>query len=185
MSHYLFIVASTREPGHLGNTEWLARRAAASLPADAKQTWLHLAGRNLPQFVDQRHTVGTYPMPEGDLRELFDATLACTDLVLVAPVYWYSFPSTLKAYMDQWSAWMRIEGVGFKAAMAKKRLHLITTCGDRPYAQPMIDSTKLVAAFLDMPLAGVLWGKGGPPDAVQGDAAAIAAAETFLLPRAD
>ena len=33
--HFLFLVASTREPGHLGNTEWLARQAAASLPACA------------------------------------------------------------------------------------------------------------------------------------------------------
>lgn len=185
MSHYLFIVASTREPGQLGNTEWLARRAAASLSADTEQTWLHLAGRNLPQFVDQRHTVGSYPMPEGGMRELFDATMACTDLVLVAPVYWYSFPSTLKAYMDHWSAWMRIEGAQFKQAMAQKRLHLITTCGDRPYAQPMIDSTKMSAEFLGMPLAGVLWGKGGLPNTVQGDAAAIAEAETFFLPKAE
>jgi hypothetical protein len=43
MPHFLFVVASTREPGHVGNTEWLARRAAAGLPADATQTWLHLA----------------------------------------------------------------------------------------------------------------------------------------------
>jgi NAD(P)H-dependent FMN reductase len=184
MSHYLFLVASTREPGHLGNTEWLARRAAASLPATSSQTWLHLAGRTLPQFVDLRHTVGTYPMPEGDMRELLDATMACTDLVLVAPVYWYSFPSTLKAYLDHWSAWMRIEGLPFKQAMAQKRLHLITTSGDRAKTQPMIDSTQLVAEFLSMPFAGALWGKGGPPDAVQADVAAIAAAETFLLPRA-
>jgi len=43
MKHYLFVVASTREPGHVGNTEWLARQAAAALPADARQTWVRLA----------------------------------------------------------------------------------------------------------------------------------------------
>ena len=69
----------------------------------------------------------------------------------------------------------------FKARMASKRLWLITTSGDRAKAQPMIDSTALCAAFLGMPLAGVLWGKGGPPDAVQADAEALAQAERLFV----
>lgn len=181
--HFLFLVASTREPGQVGNTEWLARQAAASLPADTAQTWVHLARAGVPEFVDQRHTVGSYPMPDDGsvMRGLLDQTLACTDLVLVAPVYWFSFPSTLKAYLDHWSAWLRVPGLEFKARMSQKRLWLITTNGDRAKAQPMIDSTAMCAKFLDMPLAGVLWGKGGPPDAAQGDAHAVAAAPTFFL----
>ena len=54
--------------------------------------------------------------------------------------------------------------------MSTKRLHLISTSGDRSKAQPMIDSVKLCADFLAMPFAGALWGKGGLPDAVHGDA---------------
>lgn len=181
--HFLFLVASTREPDHVGNTEWMARQAAASLPADTAQTWVHLARAGIPEFVDQRHTVGSYPMPDDGsvMRGLLDQTLACTDLVFVAPVYWFSFPSTLKAYLDHWSAWLRVPGLDFKARMSAKRLWLITTNGDRAKAQPMIDSTAMCAKFLDMPLAGVLWGKGGPPDAAQGDAHAVAAAPTFFL----
>jgi putative NADPH-quinone reductase len=68
---------------------------------------LHLAQMQLPAFTDLRHTVGSYPAPQGDLQTLLDATMRCTDLVLVAPVYWYSFPSPLKTYLDHWSAWMR------------------------------------------------------------------------------
>jgi putative NADPH-quinone reductase len=181
--HVLFLVASTREAGHMGNTEWLARQAAASLPADTTQTWVHLARAGIPEFVDQRHTVGSYPIPdEGSvMRQLLDQTLACTDLVFVAPVYWFSFPSTLKAYLDHWSAWLRVPGLEFKAQMSAKRLWLITTNGDRAKAQPMIDSTAMCAKFLDMPLAGVLWGKGGAPEAVRGDAEAVVTASSFLL----
>ncbi|NTV86143.1 MAG: flavodoxin family protein, partial [Burkholderiaceae bacterium] len=73
--NFLFLVASTREAGHLGNTEWLARQAAAALPAGATQHWMHLARMTLPPFVDLRHTAGQYPMPEGDLKTLLDATL--------------------------------------------------------------------------------------------------------------
>lgn len=180
MSHYLFLVASTREKGHMGNTEWLAREAARQLPSHVAQTWIRLADEPLPAFVDQRHTVGTYPMPEGRQKMLLDATLACTDLVLVAPVYWFSFPSTLKTYLDHWSGWLRVPGLDFKARMSAKRLWLITTNGDRAKAQPLIDSTQLCADFLSMPLAGVLWGKGGPPEAVQSDKAAIETASRLF-----
>jgi multimeric flavodoxin WrbA len=178
--HYLFLTASTRESGHLGNTEWLAQQAARHLPGGAQATWHHLARMQVPPFVDLRHTAGQYPMPEGDMHTLLQATMACTDLVLVAPVYWYSMPATLKLYLDHWSAWMRIPGVPFKDSMARKTLHLITTSGDRAKAQPMIDSVALCAAFLNMRFAGTLWGKGGPPAAVQADAAAIAQAATFF-----
>ena len=56
----------------------------------------------------------------------------------------------------------------------------ITTSGDRAKAQPMIDSVVLCAQFLSMAWGGVLWGKGGPPGAVQADVEAVAQARTFL-----
>ncbi|MCJ0765532.1 NAD(P)H-dependent oxidoreductase [Variovorax terrae] len=181
--HFLFLVTSTREPGHLGNTEWLARQAAAALPAGTAQTWLQLAPLQpqLPPFVDQRHTAGQYPMPEGALKALLDATLAATDIVLVSPVYWFSIPAPLKAYLDHWSAWLRVPGLSFKETMAQKTLRLVATSGDRAKAQPMIDSVKLCAEFFPMAWGGALWGKGGPPDAVQADAGARDQAATFLI----
>jgi multimeric flavodoxin WrbA len=179
--HLLFLVASTRVPGVVGNTEALARRAAAGLGPEVGQDWQHLHGLQLPPFQDHRHDIGTYPMPEGDGRRLLDATLAATELVFVAPVYWYSLPSPLKLYLDHWSAWMRVPGVDFKARMAQKTLRLITTSGDRAKSQPMIDSVKLCAEFCAMTWGGALWGKGGPPAAVQADAHAVDAARTFLL----
>lgn len=183
--HTLFLVASARqnpaEGGHLGNTEWLARQAAAALPPSTAQTWQHLAALSLPPFVDQRHTTGQYAPPTGDLKTLLDTTLAATDIVLVAPVYWYSLPASVKTYIDHWSGWMRIPGVPFKEVMSRKTLSLITTSGDRSKAQPMMDSVQLCAQFLGMHWRGALWGKGGPPDAVQADAAAVAAATSFLI----
>ncbi|MET0311626.1 MAG: NAD(P)H-dependent oxidoreductase [Burkholderiaceae bacterium] len=179
--NFLFLVTSTREPGHLGNTEWLAQQCAAALPEGTPRTWVRLTGLAIPPFVDQRHTAGKYPMPEGELRTLLDATMAATDIVFVSPVYWFSIPAPLKAYIDHWSAWLRIPGLPFKEEMAKKTLRVITTSGDRAKAQPMIDSMKLCAGFFPMPWGGELWGKGGPPDAVKADAAAVEGARRFLL----
>lgn len=178
--HVLFLVASAREDGHPGNTEWLARQAAAALPEGTVRTWLHLARLDLPPFVDRRHTAGQYPMPEGDLRRLLDATRAATDLVFVAPVYWFSIPAALKTYLDHWSAWLRVPGLPFKDEMGRKTLRLITTSGDRAKAQPLIDSVRLCGAFLAMHWGGELWGKGGAPGAVQADATAVDAARHFL-----
>ena len=179
--HYLFLTTSTREPGIVGNTEWLARQAAAALPAGSTQTWLSLARMELPRFVDQRHTTGSYPMPEGDMKTLLDATLAADHIVFVAPVYWFSIPAPLKTYLDHWSAWMRIPGLPFKEQMASKSLQLVTTSGDRTKAQPMIDSVQLCAQFLGMRWGGALWGKGGPPGAVQQDTAALQDFTSFLV----
>jgi multimeric flavodoxin WrbA len=178
--HTLFLTTSTREAGHVGNTEWLARQAAATLPAEATQTWLHLARMELPPFVDQRHTAGTYAPPEGDMKTLLNATLAADHIVFVAPVYWFSIPSPLKTYLDHWSAWMRVPDLAFKEPMGSKTLSLITTSGDRTKAQPMIDSVMLCAQFLNMRWGGALWGKGGPPGAVQADAQAVATAATHF-----
>ncbi len=179
--HTLFLTTSSREPGHPGNSEWLARQAATALPAGSAQTWLALAHMNLPPFVDLRHTVGQYPAPEGDLKTLLDATLAATDIVFVSPVYWFSIPAPLKTYLDHWSGWLRVPGLGFKEQMAGKTLRVISTSGDRAKAQPMFDSLRLCAQFLAMNWGGELWGKGGAPGAVQADTEAVAQAATFLL----
>lgn len=177
MPHFLFLNASTREPGQTGNTETLARHAAQALPVDTEQTWLRLADLELPPFVDRRHTTGTYPMPDGGLKTLLDATLAASDLVFVSPVYWFSIPAELKTYLDHWSAWMRVPGLDFKARMAGKRLWVVSTSGGREKAQPMFDSYRLCAEFLGLDFQPLLWGKGGAPDAVLADTEALAAAQ--------
>jgi NAD(P)H-dependent FMN reductase len=178
--HFLFLVASARVAGVVGNTEWLARRAAEHLPPGATATWLALRDVELPWFDDRRHDLGTYPAPEGDARTLLDATLAATDLVLVTPLYWYGVPARLKLAIDHWSAWMRVPGLDFKARMAGRRLWVVTTSGDRAKTQPMIDSLALCADFLAMRWQGALWGRGGPPATVEQDAVAVEASRTFF-----
>lgn len=178
--HYLFLTASAREPGVMGNTEWLARQAAHDLPAGTQQTWVHLAHEAIPPFVDVRHSAGTYPAPEGRMAELLEATLSATHLVLVCPVYWFSLPTAVKAYLDHWSGWLRVPGLDFKARMAGKALYLISTGGERRKAQPSIDAAALCAEFMGMQWGGAVWGKGGAPGAVQSDAEAVAAARALF-----
>ncbi len=174
---FTFINASVRDPAQCpGNTETLARAAAQALPAGTPQRWLRLADLQLAPFVDQRHSVGEYPAPTGDLALLAQATLDATDLVFVSPVYWYSLPAPLKLYLDHWSAWMRVPELDFKARMATKTLWLITTSGDRAKAQAMIDSVHLCAQFLSMRWGGALWAKGGAPGVVAADGMALAEA---------
>jgi multimeric flavodoxin WrbA len=178
--HFLFLVASARVPGVIGNTETLARRAALHLPAGARATWLHLNDLAIAPFDDRRHDVGSYPMPEADTRRLLEATLAATDIVFVTPLYWYSLPHRLKLYLDHWSAWMRIPDLDFKGRMQGKRAWAVTTSGSREKTQPMFDSLALCADFLAMHWQGALWGRGGAPGAIEADDAALASATTFF-----
>jgi multimeric flavodoxin WrbA len=177
---FLFLLSSARKGG---NAETLARRAAKSVPAGAGQTWLHHADLPLPDFSDIRHAGdGTYPMPEGHGRTLLDATLAATDLVFVAPVYWYSVPATAKTYLDHWSGWMRLPGVDFRPRMAGKTMWAVTMLSDRDMAQaePLLGCLKWTANYLGMRWGGSVIGYGNKPDDVLADAPALAQAETLF-----
>ena len=47
--------------------------------------------------------------------------------------------------------------------------------------KPLWVILRLCAQFLSMTWGGALWGKGGPPGAVQADTPAVEAASRFLL----
>ena len=177
---FLFILGSAR---HAGNTEHLARYAARSLPASIKQTWIHLLDNGLPLFEDIRHhETRKYAIGSESERTLLDATLAATDIVIASPVYWYSVSASTKLYLDHWSAWMRHEGVDFKARMAGKTLWGVSAFSDDDpsLAQPLIDTLRLSAEYMKMNWGGVLLGYGNRPADVMNDAPSLERAEKFF-----
>ncbi|MFE7531149.1 flavodoxin family protein [Kitasatospora sp. NPDC057542] len=177
---FLFLDASARADG---NSARLARLAAeSSLPAGAEQRWLRLDEHPLPPFRDLRHTGdGSYPEPAGQERTLLDATLAATDLVFVAPLYWYSLPTSAKLYLDHWSAWMRVPGVDFRARLGGGTLWGVTAlAGGDDKAEPLIGTLRLTAEYMGMRWGGVLLGNGTRPGDVLGDERAMIAAKSFF-----
>lgn len=181
---FLFLLASGRRDG---NTERLARRAAAALPPDTHQRWLRLLDLPLPPFHDLRHGPDPYPEPVGHERTLAGATLAATDLVMAAPLYWYGLPASAKLYLDYWSAWMRVPALDFKPRMKGKTLWGV--CGlsddDRSTADPLVGTLRLSAEYLGMTWAGVLFGSGNRPGDVDADTVALEAADTFFGMKTD
>ena len=176
----LFVLGSARAGGNL---EILARRAAEALPERVERTWLALPEWPLPPFADLRHVGdGAYPLPEGNEKALFDATMAATDLVVVSPLYWYTVSTPVKAYLDCWSGWLRMPGAGFREAMADKTLWAVTSfAGERAKARPATDTLRLCAEFFGMRWGGALLGNGSRPGDVHSDTEAMTAAATFLL----
>jgi hypothetical protein len=176
---FTFLIASARRDG---NTEFLMRNAAAHLPQQYEQQWLHLMDLPLAPFEDIRHSVGVYPQPEGHERILFDATLNATDLVFGVPLYWYGVPSSAKLYLDYWSGWLRVPGADFKARMAGKTPWGVCALSDEDFshADPLIGTLKLTADYLSMGFGGVLLGYGNKPGEVLSDAAALKSAATFF-----
>ncbi|MGW7447795.1 flavodoxin family protein [Kitasatospora sp. NPDC054795] len=177
---FLFLDASARADG---NSARLARLAAgSSLPAGAEQRWLRLDEHPLPPFRDLRHTGdGSYPEPAGHERTLLDATLAATDLVFVAPLYWYSLPTSAKLYLDHWSAWMRVPGVNLKARLGGGTLWGVTALAtEDDKAEPLIGTLRLTAEYMGMRWGGVLLGNGSRPGEVLDDERAVIAAKSFF-----
>ena len=177
MKHTLFLIASARENG---NSETLALEAAKSLPAD-QQTWLRLQNLPLEPFADIRHSVGVYPQPTGNAKILFDASLAASDIVMIAPVYWYSVPATLKRYLDEWSAWMRVPEANFKARMAGKTIWIISSLsGEISDAEPLLGTLERSAKYMGMRVGGHVIGNGSKPGDVNSDHAALEAARRLF-----
>lgn len=179
---FLFLLCSTRR---LGNTEQLAYCAAHYLPTETDRNWLHLMDHPLPDYVDLRHS-GAYPPPCGNAKLLLEATLWATDVVLVAPLYWYSLPTPGKHYLDYWGAWLRTPGIEFQEQMRGKTLWLITAgSGPSTEAQPLEDMLRLTASYMQMPWGGMLFGSGSRPNDIQMDTDALQRAESFFAAGSD
>jgi len=177
---FLFLLASTRANG---NTEVMARHAAAYLPSGVEQRWLRLVDHPLPPFVDVRHEGdGVYPEPEGDARLLLDATLEATDIVIASPLYWYSLATPAKLYLDHWSGWMRVPGFDFKARMRHKTFWGVTAVSHEDFrrAEPLIGTLRLSAEYLGARFGGVLLGYANRPGEALDDTAGLERARTFF-----
>ena len=178
---YLFILGSARPNG---NTELLARLAARSLPEDADQRWLSLLHDPLPLFEDIRHhETRRYTVANQTEQKYLDATLVSTDIVIASPVYWYSLSASSKLYLDHWSAWMRLPDVDFRTQMAGKKLWGVTVLSDEALlgVQPLIETLRLSADYMDMEWGGVLLGYGNRPGDILSDSPSLERAEMFFI----
>jgi NAD(P)H-dependent FMN reductase len=176
----LFLLGSARNGG---NSETLARRAATTIPDAVCQVWIRLADYQLPLFEDIRHEgQGVYPEPIGTACRLLTETLEANHIVVVAPLYWYALPASVKLYFDHWSGWMRVPGVEFRARMRDKTLYGISSYSDqRPeVARPFFDSLRLTAAYMDMHYGGEILSEGNRPGDVLNDTSALEQADRLF-----
>ena len=180
---FLFLMSSARRGG---NSEALARAAAAALPRGIAQDWRDLTSAGLGAFQDLRHGA-SYGPPEGAASELAAATLGATDIVFVAPLYWYGLPAAAKLYLDHWSHWMRLKEMGFKPAMATKTLWLVMAhSGSTPdQIAPAIGTLRFTADYMGMRWGGALLADANAPGDVAANGDALARAVHFLTGKSD
>lgn len=181
---FLFLLGSTRLGG---NTEALARLAAGGLAPEVEQKWMRLAELPLAPFRDVRHEGDeVYPEPTGNERELLDATLAATDLVIASPLYWYSVSTSVKLYLDYWTAWMRVPGADFLDRMRGKTLWAVTAhTADHPtQVEPLLGTLRLSADYLGMRWGGELLAYGNRPDEAAEGTGIRATAQQLFAKRA-
>ncbi len=176
---FLFLQASARPDG---NALAVARQAASFLPKAVAQDWHDLNSPALEPFEDLRHGGPGYGPPSGVAGALAQATVAASDIVLVAPLYWYGLPAPAKLYLDHWSHWMRVPALGFRAAMADKRMWLVMShAGSTPAERaPALEGLRLASAYLGMGWGGVLLVDANSPGQWQDDPSALAQAAGFF-----
>lgn len=173
---FLFLLSSARPNG---NALQLARVAAQAIAPD-RQVWLDLTDPPLPPFSDRRPD---FALPTGPVAEVMVAMQAATDVVFVAPVYWYALPAPAKLLLDHWSGWLdATEGTGFADWAKGLTVHLVTTRGD---PDPTVADLPEAMLRRSVEWLGMRWGRAlhavaDAPGEVMGDAAAIRAAEDFF-----
>lgn len=119
------------------------------------------------------------------MKLLYEKTIAATDLVFVVPTYWYSLPWPAKLYLDHWTIWLRGPTLGFCQRMVGKRLWAVTVNSDEGVwaSQPVLDSLRLTAEYMEMEWQGALVGHGSRPGDVLEDHVALAARCSEISPR--
>ncbi|WP_282693070.1 NAD(P)H-dependent oxidoreductase [Streptomyces sp. CC208A] len=175
---FLFVLGSSRAGG---NSEILARAAAAHLPAGAAQRWVDLNDLDLPDFRDGRHEGGGR-LVTADEEMLREATMEASDIVIVSPLYWYSLSAQAKRYLDYWSGWLNVPGSDFKGRMAGGTLWGVTAMAhdEHVVADGLVTGLSHSAAYLRMRFGGVLTGTGSRPGRVRADEQAMNRARTFF-----
>ncbi|MFI6523574.1 flavodoxin family protein [Streptomyces uncialis] len=175
---FLFVLGSSRADG---NSEILAKTAAAQLPADVPQHWVDLNRTPLPDFEDDRHDTGTWPSGENE-EELRRVTTEATDIVIVSPLYWYNVSAQTKRYLDYWSGWLSLPGARFKERMAGRTLWGVTVMADdeEVVADGLVTTLHHTAAYMRMGFGGVLLGNGSRPGQIRNDERAMLRAKTFF-----
>ncbi len=172
---FLFLLSSARRDG---NSVALARAAAAKIDPQA-QVWLDLTDPPLPPYRDLRPG---FVAPTGTLATVMAAMQAATDIVLVAPVYWYALPAPAKLLLDHWSGWLDAPDTGFAHWVRGKRIFLITSRADPDptVATPVEEMVKRSATWLGMAWGGALHGVGDAVGDIAQDQSAMQRAQCFL-----
>ncbi|PLL13074.1 flavodoxin [Tabrizicola sp. TH137] len=172
---FLFLLSSARKGG---NALALAQAAAAPIPA-AAQVWIDLCDPPLPAFTDLRPG---FALPHGPVAQIHAAMREASDIVMVAPIYWYALPAPAKLLLDHWSGWLDAPETGFADWVKGKRMHLVTARADPDPTVPDLAEAMLrrSAEWLGMVWGGALHGIGDAPGEVSGDRAAMTAARRFL-----
>ncbi|GHB05303.1 flavodoxin family protein [Streptomyces termitum] len=174
---FLFVLGSSRSDG---NSELLAREAAAHLPAGVPRRWVDLNRLDLPDFQDGRHEDG-HRLGEVE-EELRRATVEATDVVIVSPLYWYTLSAQTKRYLDHWSGWLNVPDSDFKERMAGGTLWGVTAMAhdEHVVADGLTTALHHSAAYLRMRFGGVLTGTASRPGRIRADEAALTRARTFF-----
>lgn len=162
MTRRILFLTSSPRPG--SNSEKLARHAALGLPESTAQHWQSLNTPALPAFRDLRP--GNPGVPMARLGDLFAHLMLASDVVFVAPIYWYAFPAPLHLFLSHLSGWLDVPELHVMDKLRGKRAYLVTARADPDPTVPLQAEAALRRSveWLGMVWGGALHGLGDAPD---------------------
>ncbi len=168
MKKVMIVNGSSRKNG---NSAYLAELAAeAARAAGALVEVEHLA-----RLADQRPCRSCYGCLKSrdagcgirdDLTAVLDKARTQDALLLVSPVYWFSFPARIKIFMER--AFFSMKDPAGPHLLNGKELGMILCYGDRDAfvsgAVNVIRSFQDIAGNMEAKIAGIVHGSAGNPD---------------------
>lgn len=106
----------------------------------------------------------------GRLGDVFGQIMLASDIVIVAPIYWYAFPGPLHLLLAHLSGWLDVPELRMLDSLKGKRLWLVTTRADPDPSVPAQAEAMLrrTGEWLGMTWGGALHGVADAPGEIEG-----------------
>jgi len=148
------IVVVTGSPRSLGNAEMLAdafiegARSAGNIITKMNAGKMYINGCTDCQYCFSHDGACCQ---RDDMQEIYEAMRKADMLVFASPVYWFGFPSQLKAVIDRMYA-----GIGSPYPIASTALLLVYADTDTSVIDPVILHYKAIAGYLGWEIKGIV-----------------------------
>lgn len=173
----LLINGSSRE---ISNSTYLAKQVLK----DIAYKEINLKDYNISPIIDKRHDINGFENIEmsDDYNNIIQKFIDSETVIFSSPIYWYTFSSQLKLFIDRFSESLRVIE-GFKEKLVDKNIYLVLVGGDEPREKGkiIIKQFEYICNFFPMNLKDCIIGEARKPMDILNDEKVLQEAEELNI----